>query len=447
MMRKLIFIMLLIPSVVFSQQLAFPGAEGFGRYTTGGRGGDVYIVTNLTDSVTKPLEGSLRWALNKKGPKTIVFAVSGTIELKRTLNISKGDVTITGQTAPGDGICIKDYNVSVDADNVIIRYLRFRCGNTYITDASQDAIAGHRQKNIIIDHCSMSWSVDETASFYDNENFTMQWCLISESLNNAGHPKGAHGYGGIWGGMGASFHHNLFASHTSRNPRFCGARYHPDTRETEVVDFRNNVIFNWGTNSSYGGEMGQQNMINNYYKPGPATKKSVRGRIVEPFDSLGRWYLDGNLVEGSKAISCKNWHGGVQGDFAKAPGIKALKPFAFAPVTTQSAKEAYKLVLKNAGAILPARDAVDTRIINETITGKCTYGDKYGANSGIIDSPASVGGWPELKTYNVTVDTDNDGMPDDWEKANGLDPMNPDDRNNPAKSGYTMLEEYLNGIR
>lgn len=445
-MRRFLFLLLFLPFAVSAQQPAFPGAEGYGRYTTGGRGGEVYTVTNLADSATKPPAGSLRWALNKQGPRTIVFAVSGTIELKKELSISKGDVTIAGQTAPGDGICIKNYVVTVDADNVIIRYMRFRCGNQVAADASQDALSGHRQKNIIIDHCSISWSVDEAASFYDNENFTMQWCLISESLNNAGHPKGAHGYGGIWGGMGATFHHNLFADHTSRNPRFCGARYHEATRETELVDFRNNVIFNWGTNSAYGGEMGRQNMINNYFKPGPATKKSVRGRIVEPFDSLGLWYIDGNYVEGNKIVSRNNWAGGVQGDFAGARGIRSVNPFAFAPVATQTAREAYKLVLKNAGAILPGRDPVDSRIIRETVSGKCAYGDTYGANTGIIDSPLSVGGWPELKTYNVRTDSDGDGMPDDWEKAHGLDPSDPADRNVIAISGYTMLEEYLNSI-
>ena len=444
-MKKIIALLLFIPLMASSQQLAFPGAEGYGRYITGGRGGAVYIVTNLADSATKPPAGSLRWALNKTGPRTVVFAVSGTIELKRKLSISKGDVTIAGQTAPGDGICLKDHNVSIDADNVIIRYIRFRRGNSVSNDP-EDALTSIRHKNIIVDHCSISWAVDEVASFYDNKNFTLQWCIISESLNNAGHPKGEHGYGGIWGGMDASFHHNLLASHTSRNPRFCGARYHPDTKETEIVDFRNNVIFNWGFNSSYGGELGQQNMVNNYYKAGPATKKSAINRIVEPYDSLGRWYINGNYVAGFKKITADNWAGGVQGDFAQGPNIKVTNPFVFAPVITHSAEKAYILVLKNAGATLPKRDALDTRIISETISGRCAYGDSYGANTGIIDSQKNTEGWPELKTYNVLPDSDMDGMPDKWEKSKGLDPENPEDRNIVAKSGYSMLEEYINGL-
>lgn len=445
-MRKLIVIFFFAPVLCYSQLPAFPGAEGYGRFTTGGRGGKVYVITNLEDSVVKPPEGSLRWALNKTGPRTIVFAVSGNIELKRQLNITKGDVTIAGQTAPGDGICIKNYNVSVEADNVIIRYVRFRCGNSSLHDSSQDALSGNRHRNIIIDHCSMSWSVDEAGSFYDDVDLTVQWCLISESLYNAGHPKGEHGYGGIWGGMGATFHHNLLASHTSRNPRFCGARYHPDTKEAEIVDFRNNVIFNWGFNSSYGGEIGQQNMINNYYKPGPATKKNCRDRILEPFDSLGMWYITGNYMVGSPAVSRDNWAGGVQGDFANSSGIRVYQPFKYAPVATQSARKAYKLVLQNAGAVLPRRDPVDARIIYEVKTGKCAFGDSYGASTGIIDSPAGVGGWPELRTYNAQKDSDQDGMPDNWEKAHGLNPEDPEDRNVITKSGYTMLEEYINGI-
>jgi len=445
-MNKFLSLLLFIPLLGQSQQLSFPGAEGSGRFTTGGRGGAVYIVTTLADSVKKPQDGSLRWALNKTGPRTIVFAVSGTIELKSKLILKKGDVTIAGQTAPGDGICLKDHPFIVEADNVIIRYMRFRCGNNISSEVAPDAISITHHKNMIIDHCSMSWAVDEVASFYDNENFTLQWCLLSESLYNAGHPKGPHGYGGIWGGMGASFHHNLFASHTSRNPRFCGARYHPGSKETELVDFRNNVIFNWGFNSAYGGEMGKQNMINNYFKSGPATKPKVRNRIVEPYDSLGRWYVDGNFVKGFPGVTSNNWAGGVQGKYANDPEIRVSSPFPFADVQTQSAEEAYKLVLEKVGAILPKRDVLDKRIISETISGKCAYGDSYGAHTGIIDSQRNTEGWPGLKTYNVLIDSDNDGMPDTWEKKMGFNPNDPEDRNKISPSGYTMLEEYINGL-
>ena len=449
-MRKILLCLLVIIAAapaVTAQLPAFPGAEGYGRFVTGGRGGAVYIVTTLADTVVKPPEGSLRWALNKQGPRTIVFTVSGTIDLKRRLHISKGDVTVAGQTAPGDGICIKGETVSVEADNVIIRYVRFRCGNEIPGEEPKDAISCIRNSNIIIDHCSMSWSVDETASFYDNENFTLQWCIISESLYDAGHPKGEHGYGGIWGGKGASFHHNLLASHTSRLPRFCGARYHPDTKESEIVDFRNNVIFNWGFNSSYGGEIGHQNMINNYYKAGPATKRQVQHRIVEPFDSLGRWYINGNHVTGNGKITSDNWAGGVQGEHASVAAIRSDTPFPYAPVKTEDAVRAYKSVLRYAGAILPHRDSHDMRIISETISGICRYGDSYGAGTGIIDSQNNTDGWPVLETYDLRPDTDLDGMPDDWEKRRGLDPDDPEDRNKTARSGYTMLEEYLNGIR
>ncbi len=446
MNRFFAFVFFILAGSLASAQIpAFPGAEGFGRFTTGGRGGAVYAVTNLTDSVVKPAEGSLRWALNKPGPKTIVFAVSGTIELKRRLNISKGDVTIAGQTAPGDGICISGETVSIESDNVIIRYVRFRCGNKVPGEEPKDAISCIRHKNIIVDHCSMSWSVDETASFYDNENFTLQWCLIAESLYDAGHPKGEHGYGGIWGGKGATFHHNLLASHTSRLPRFCGARYHPDTRGTEIVDFRNNVIFNWGFNSSYGGELGQQNIVNNYYKPGPATKKSVLSRILEPFDSLGIWYISGNYMKGSPAVTSDN-RAGVEGDYAGVASILSSSPFPSAPVKTEKASCAWKSVLKNTGATLPRRDSYDSRIISETKSGKCAYGDTYGAGTGIIDSQDSAGGWPLLLTDDAPADTDGDGMPDKWETKRGLNPSDPADRNTVAASGYTMLEEYINGI-
>ncbi|MDR1417010.1 MAG: GDSL-type esterase/lipase family protein, partial [Prevotellaceae bacterium] len=279
-------------------KLAFPSAEGFGMYTQGGRGGKVIYVTNLNDNGP----GSLREAVKAKGARTVLFKVSGNIELQSPLVVSESHITIAGQSAPGDGITVAGYPVKLQADQIIVRYLRFRLGDA--NQVTDDAMSGSRQKNIIIDHCSMSWSTDECGSFYNNESFTLQWCLLSESLVASVHAKGAHGYGGIWGGMGASFHHNLLAHHSSRNPRFCGARYHEATANTEWVDFRNNVIYNWGFNSSYAGENGQHNIVNNYYKPGPATRKSVGHRIIEAWQSkdrggfhdFGKFYIEGNAM-------------------------------------------------------------------------------------------------------------------------------------------------------
>lgn len=414
------------------QPLAFPGAEGFGKYTTGGRGGEVYVVNNLNDDGP----GSLREAIRKKGPRIIVFSVSGTIALESPLKINNGDVTIAGQTAPGDGICIRNFPVSVSSGNVIIRYMRFRLGDEKAQQ--DDAIKGTDQNNVIIDHCSMSWATDECASFYRNKNFTLQWCIISESLNESVHAKGDHGYGGIWGGQGASFHHNLFANHTSRMPRFSGSSTTPNSPD-ELVDFRNNVIYNWRSNNSYGGEKGRYNVIANYYKPGPSTR-SNKPWIINPSEPYGLFFISGNVLHGSEVISKDN-RKGVKAD--RLDSLFASTPFPAEPIHEQSAEDALELVLKHAGASYK-RDVIDARIVEEARTGISVYGKE---KNGIIDSQKDVGGWPELKSAPAPVDTDQDGMPDAWERNNKL---NPNDATDAAahtlSKTYTNIEVYINNL-
>ncbi|WP_423127018.1 pectate lyase family protein [Gaoshiqia sp. Z1-71] len=427
-----------------NKALAFPGAEGAGKFATGGRGGKVAEVTNLNDSG----QGSLREALKQKGPLTIVFRVSGTIELKSELEIKEDHLTIAGQAAPGDGICIKGYPVIIKADNVIVRFMRFRLGD--INKVQGDALSCRNQCNILIDHCSFSWATDECASLYELHQSTIQWCMISESLNSSVHEKGEHGYGGIWGGDTVSFHHNLFAHNTSRNPRFNGARY--NVPWTDLVDFRNNVIYNWGSNSVYAGERGMHNLVANYYKPGPATSEKTKSRIFNVFRSserfpFGQFYIDGNVVEGDKLVTADNWNGGVDLDEgAVLEEVKATAPFFFVPIVEQTAEEAYRSVLGSAGASL-VRDAVDKRIVSEVKDGTGTYMGAYSQKPGIIDSQEDVGGWPELKSLPALKDRDRDGMPDAWEKKNGL---NPKDAADGPQYGlnreYTNLEVYLNGL-
>lgn len=303
----------------------------------------------------------------------------------------------------------------------------------------------------MIDHVSLSWSIDETGSFYDNENFTLQWSILSESLYESQHDKGRHGYGGIWGGAGATFHHNLLAHHSSRNPRFNGARY-TTTPETELVDFRNNVIYNWGGNSSYAGEEGSHNVVGNYYKAGPATG-SNRDRILDASAhssefGLGKWYITGNYVDGFPEITADNWKGGVQRvSAAEIESIRMDEPFdAPALPSEESAEEAFESVLANAGAILPRRDTLDARIVHEVRTGTATFGGSYGTGTGIIDSQEEVGGWPELLSAAPPVDSDGDGIPDEWEIANGLDPNDPSDASEINSSGYSNLESYIHTI-
>lgn len=437
-----------------AQAPAFPGAEGGGAFVTGGRGGKVLFVDNLNDKG----DGSFRKAIEAEGPRTIVFRVSGNISLEKPIYIKNGDLTIAGQTAPGDGICLKNFGIKNEADNIIIRFIRVRPGD--LMQEENDAFSGTRQKNIIIDHCSFSWAMDEVGSFYDNENFTLQWCILSESLYKSAHHKGEHGYGGIWGGLNATFHHNLLSDHTSRNPRFCGPRY-SNNQDTEKTDYRNNVIYNWGFNSAYGGEEGHYNMVNNYYKPGPATRKNVRNRILDltqmfynprihPDTMRAGWfYIDGNIVDGNKEISADNWKDGVQSknitDEIKLKS-KLDKPIPFAPVETCNAETAYHKVLTSAGASLH-RDAVDTRIIEEVKTGIEKYGKSFdGGKNGIIDSQNDVGGWPVLKQTSAPKDTDKDGMPDEWEISNKLNPKNPDNNDFSLNKHYTNLEVYINAL-
>lgn len=414
-----------------SQQLAFPGAEGFGKYTSGGRGGQVLIVSNLNDEGP----GSFREALREDFPRIIVFSVSGVIELKSDLDINDGNVTIAGQTAPGDGITLKNYPLKVKGENIIIRYIRSRMGDA--KGVQDDAISILRQKNIIVDHCSFSWGTDECATFYDNEMMTVQYCIISESLNNSVHKKGEHGYGGIWGGKKASFHHNLFAHHLSRNPRFNGARYHKNPKE-EIVDFRNNVIYNWGENNSYAGEEGNHNMVNNVYKPGPATV-SKKDKILDPYKPYGKFYLSGNVLIGDDEVTNDNWEGVNVKDEA-IPQLKLTNPIAVEPVPTQPAMEAFQRVLNFAGANY-CQDEVDKRVISETRKGTATYGN------GIINTPTEVGGYPAYKSKSPPKDTDQDGMPDKWEKQNNLTPTDASD--NAAytvNDDYTNIEVYINGL-
>ena len=448
-MKKSIFTIIVfnfLCSSLWSQQLAFPGVEGHGKYTVGGRGGQVYEVTNLNDSGS----GSLRAAVEASGARTVVFRVSGTITLESKLVIRNPYITIAGQTAPGDGICIRKFPLDIGTEQVIVRYLRLRLGDE--SGGAYDAMWARYYKNIVLDHVSASWSIDETVSIYFCENATVQWCVLSESLYHSLHEKGNHGYGGIWGGYYSTYHHNLLAHHTSRNPRFAGTN---DNVPTSIVDFRNNVTYNWGYNSAYGGESARHNIVNNYYKKGPATKSgAVSYRIVQPSDAIdqipyySKWYVTGNYVVGNATVTNDNWAGGVQPYRTSIPmdTFKVSTPFPDADISTQSAEEAYISVLQNAGATLPKRDIIDTRVIDETKNGYATYGASYGANKGIIDTPSDVGGWPILNSLPAPADTDHDGMPDYWEDAHALDKSDASDRNTVGADGYTMLEVYLNSI-
>lgn len=436
-----------------AQVPAFPGAEGGGMYTTGGRGGSVYYVNSLEDTIVgdkKLHEGTLRWCLKRPGAKTILFKVAGVIHLKSRLVIPE-NTTLAGQSAPGDGICIADNNVKINGDNVIIRFIRFRMGD--LSGVEDDALSAYRNKNVIIDHCSMSWSTDECASFYDNENFTLQWSILSESLRASVHRKGSHGYGGIWGGHMASFHHNLLAHHDSRNPRMCGSRYtaRPDL---ELVDFRNNVIYNWGANSGYAGEGGRFNFINNYYKPTASSSNPDRifspnadaGDNAQVAGVWGTFYLNGNFVDGHPKATADNMLGLQPNPSTKNKAeLVSATPFDVVAVKTDDAEDAFRKVLASAGASLK-RDCTDIRIMKETELGLAPIraSHKGKTRPGHIDSQSDVGGWDtySFEPSDVVVDTNIDGIPDGWLEQNypGKTAADVNDL------GYTYLEVYLNSL-
>jgi hypothetical protein len=428
------------PKVDISKLPAFPGAQGFGTTTVGGRGGKVIEVTNLEDSGP----GSFREAVDANCPRIVVFRVGGTIMLKSRIRVNNPYITIAGQTAPGDGICVGGDVLTIRAHDVVIRFLRLRPGD--LSEGAPDGVWGRNAVNVVFDHLSVSWSIDETISFTAPNQIgcaTVQNCISSESLYKSHHSKGNHGYGGIFGAWDGSYHGNLLAHHTSRNPRFAW---------TDVTDYRNNVLYNWGFNSAYGADQGGFNIVNNYYKAGPATRKEIRNRIVAPdtrpnSDLTGKLYITGNYVDGFPEVTADNWKGGVQPHRLTLDVYRSDKEFAAPYVKTVSAQEAYENVLRTVGCVLPKRDALDARIIEEVRSGTARYGKSFeGGGNGIIDSQTDVGGWPELKGGPAPVDSDHDGMPDEWEKRYSLDPKDASDGAKDADGdGYTNVEEYLNG--
>ena len=451
---------------------AFPGAEGGGKYSFGGRGGKVYIVTNLNDDGP----GSFRWACEQGGARTVVFNVAGIIRLKTPLIIRAPYITIAGQSAPGDGVCIAGESVWVNTHDIVIRYMRFRRGETNV-GRRDDALGGNPVGNIIIDHVSASWGLDENMSMYRHMyndstgkiedkfgtvNITIQNSIFSESLDTWN-----HAFGSTLGGENCSFVRNLWADNTGRNP---------SVGWNGVFNFVNNVVFNWVHRSIDGGDYRAQfNIINNYFKPGPATPRdnNVGHRILKPeagrsklkYLVFGRCYVNGNIMEGYPEITKDNWAGGVQVEELPnadkyTPYMKVSKPLPMPQLTILPTQEAHDYVLANAGATLPKRDPVDQRITEQVRTGKIAYKegvklpttqfkhrrlpiDSY--KIGIITDPSQVGGYPDYKGT-AYKDSDGDGMPDDYEIKIGLNPKNPADAAAYRASGYTNIEEYLNSI-
>jgi hypothetical protein len=356
---------------------AFPGAEGFGATTPGGRGGKVYEVTNLNDDGP----GSLREAIDARGPRTVVFRVSGTINLDSEIEVNSANLTIAGQTAPGDGICLRKQTFRIAADDVVIRYIRFRRGDE--TRKMGSGIRIHDCQNVVIDHCSVSWSCDEGINTWQHgKHLTVQWCLVSEALHDTPMHAG-HGYAATLGGENVSYHHNLFANCPGRNPSIGG--HNTDEFKTVNMDFRNNVVFNW-EHRTMDGKPWSINVINNYYKPGPASRFADRLVRIDkiPNAPQGRWYIDGNCIEGQDEINKDNWKGVAGGAAINPLDWRAQKPFEVAPVKTLPANEVFDVVLADVGATLPCRDPVDLRAINDARTGRTAY------RNGIVNSQAQA---------------------------------------------------------
>lgn len=438
---------------------------GGGAATTGGDGGTVFYVSKLDDAIdpqtNQPEVGTLRYACMQGEARTIIFSVAGTIHLNRPLEITRGNLTIAGQSAPGQGICIADYPLIIkNTSNVIVRFIRVRMGakGSKAAGTDYDAISVNDSRNVVLDHVSASWSTDECVSCYGNTDFTCQYCLISESLRASVHVKGAHGYGGIWGGSNASFHHNLLAHHDSRCPRF--DHDYVDATCKGPIDFVNNVVYNWGGNSAYGGEGRSDkgaprtiNFVANYYKPGPATKDGVKKRLLNPTTKCsncggtvvpGRFWMENNKLFGADDITADNWKGVHPDESSRLDECKAAARATFVGAISapQSADEAYETVLARVGCSL-VRDAIDERIVREVRDGSSTYKGSNGSTGGLIDDPADVGGWPSL-TGQPAKDLDGDGIPDEWEEAHGLNPKSyKDGKEHSLVAAHTNLECYL----
>jgi pectate lyase len=420
---------------------AFPQAEGFGAWSSGGRGGKVIFVDNLNDDGP----GSFRAAVNDPDSRIVIFRVSGTIELESHLMIQHPFITVAGHTAPGDGICLKKYLLKIDnTHDVVVRGIRVRPGiESGLTGASIDGIDVQNSHSVIIDHCTASWSCDEILNTNKNtRDITVQWCLFSESLNNSVHEKGEHGYAATIGGYRTSYHHNLFAHNKGRNPSIGGS----DNSRTEQLDFRNNVVYNW-ISRVCDGKPRTMNFVSNYYKQGPATPENNEYIIAEiqaseKYGYTSKWYIHKNYVNRYPELSEDNWAGAVRyGEGTSMEKNREYSSFENAAYLTRDAAQAYLEILDHAGVTVPRRDTVDKRVIEDVRTGTATFGN------GIIDRVEQVGGWPELHTYDVPLDTDSDGMPDDWETREGLNVDDPSDRFG-IKEGevYDNLERYLNEL-